>query len=37
MMELYGIASAEEVMIESLAERLKVEMTAAGQSVRHQS
>jgi len=30
MMEHYGIVSAEEVMVDNLAERLKMEMTAAG-------
>jgi SAM-dependent methyltransferase len=30
MMELYGVASAEEVMVDNLADRLRVEMTAAG-------
>ncbi len=30
MMEHYGVASAEEVMVDNLADRLRVEMTAAG-------
>lgn len=30
MMEHYGVASAEEVLVESLADRLRIEMTAAG-------
>jgi hypothetical protein len=30
MMERYGIVSAKEVLVDSLADRLKIEMTAAG-------
>jgi len=30
MMEHYGVASAEEVMVDNLADRLRVEMTATG-------
>jgi hypothetical protein len=30
MMEQYGIATAEEVMVDNLADRLRTEMTAAG-------
>ena len=30
MMEHYGVASAEEVMVDNLADRLRIEMTAAG-------
>ena len=30
MMEHYGLASAEEVMVDNLADRLRIEMTAAG-------
>ena len=30
MMEQYGVASAEEVKVENLADRLKIEITAAG-------
>ena len=30
MMEHYGVASREEVMVDNLADRLRVEMTAAG-------
>jgi hypothetical protein len=30
MMEHYGVASAEEVMVDDLADRLRMEMTAAG-------
>jgi SAM-dependent methyltransferase len=30
MMEHYGVASAEEVMVDNLADRLRVEMTAVG-------
>ena len=30
MMEHYGVASAEEVMVDNLADRLRMEMTAAG-------
>ena len=30
MMEQYGVASAEEVKVENLADRLRIEITAAG-------
>ena len=30
MMELYRVASAQEVMVDNLADRLRIEMTAAG-------
>jgi SAM-dependent methyltransferase len=30
MMEHYGVASAQEVMVDNLADRLRIEMTAAG-------
>jgi SAM-dependent methyltransferase len=30
MMEYYGVASAQEVMVDNLADRLRVEMTASG-------
>jgi hypothetical protein len=30
MMEYHGVASAEEVMVDNLAEHLRMEMTAAG-------
>jgi ubiquinone/menaquinone biosynthesis C-methylase UbiE len=30
MMEHYGVASAEEVMVDNLADRLRIQMTAAG-------
>jgi Methyltransferase domain len=30
MMEYYGVASAEEVMVDNLADRLRIEMTTAG-------
>ena len=30
MMEHYGVASAEEVMVDNLADRLRIEMTTAG-------
>jgi SAM-dependent methyltransferase len=30
MMEHYGVASGEEVMVDNLADRLRIEMTAAG-------
>ena len=29
-MERYGIVSAKEVLVDSFADRLKIEMTAAG-------
>ena len=34
MMEHYGVASTEEVMVDNLADRLRVEMTAAGSEQR---
>jgi hypothetical protein len=30
MMEYYGVASEEEVMVDHLADRLRIEMTTAG-------
>jgi hypothetical protein len=30
MMEQYGVASAEEVKVENLADHLRIEITAAG-------
>jgi hypothetical protein len=30
MMEHYGVASAEEVMVDNLADRLRTEMTTGG-------
>jgi hypothetical protein len=30
MMEYHGVASAEEVMVDNLADRLRIEMTTAG-------
>jgi hypothetical protein len=30
MMEHYGVASADEVLVDDLADRLRIEMTAAG-------
>jgi hypothetical protein len=34
MMEYDGVASAEEVMVDNLADRLRIEMTTAGASPR---